>query len=297
MYSTKRLSEKVCDSYTSIGDPYVKKGGTIHALERCPCVAAYRYKRAPPTVTLSRHTGKQFQTQPAKLPAGGQGYFAKIPYKPEPFVDRTSARCRHRAGLQRRCSLPATAPAVYLTSQPLEKRKAGFGTKDASRKDEFTSTVRVQQFREQLRVSSLWEIRMLRTRPCPRCCCRGSWTRRIGACSAPRHRAWCALLRPLAAPPPTPSTHNCRGSQHESQDAGAAAASESAGGSATLSPAAVRCGSSLRLVFVVPDTSVVPAARCAPAVPQLTRVRSQVPATCPAGQGAAWQAGHDCRVL
>lgn len=40
---------------------------------------------------------------------------------------------------------------MYLTSQPLDKRQKGFGSKDASRRDEFTSSVRTEQYRQSIR--------------------------------------------------------------------------------------------------------------------------------------------------
>lgn len=39
----------------------------------------------------------------------------------------------------------------YITTQPLESRKKGFGTKDAHRRDEFSNTNRTEQYRETLR--------------------------------------------------------------------------------------------------------------------------------------------------
>lgn len=44
----------------------------------------------------------------------------------------------------------ATATS-YLSRQPLEKRKNGFGSKDAHRRDEFTNAIRTEQYRETLR--------------------------------------------------------------------------------------------------------------------------------------------------
>ncbi len=39
---------------------------------------------------------------------------------------------------------------MYSKTQPKESRKSGFGTHDASRRDEFTSHVRTEQYRETL---------------------------------------------------------------------------------------------------------------------------------------------------
>jgi len=39
----------------------------------------------------------------------------------------------------------------YVKTQPLDKRKLGFGTHDASRRDEFAQTIRTEQYRDTLR--------------------------------------------------------------------------------------------------------------------------------------------------
>lgn len=38
----------------------------------------------------------------------------------------------------------------YITTQPLDKRKRGFGTKDAHRRDEFANAIRTEQYRESI---------------------------------------------------------------------------------------------------------------------------------------------------
>ncbi|KDO28378.1 hypothetical protein SPRG_06617 [Saprolegnia parasitica CBS 223.65] len=75
-----------------------------------------------------RHKSKQFQTAPAKDTCDGKGYFERKIYASDPLVDGV----------------------MYLKTQPPETRKAGFGTKDASRRDEFMSHVRTEQYRETL---------------------------------------------------------------------------------------------------------------------------------------------------
>ena len=40
---------------------------------------------------------------------------------------------------------------MYLSTQPLDKRVKGFGSKDAHRRDEFTSAIRTEQYRESMR--------------------------------------------------------------------------------------------------------------------------------------------------
>jgi len=54
------------------------------------------------------------------------GHFAKITYMPEGYKEVNK----------------------YITTQPLEGRKRGFGTKDAHRRDEFSNAVRTEQYRE-----------------------------------------------------------------------------------------------------------------------------------------------------
>lgn len=44
-----------------------------------------------------------------------------------------------------------TTATSYLNREPLEKRKQGFGSKDAHRRDEFTNAIRTEQYRETLR--------------------------------------------------------------------------------------------------------------------------------------------------
>lgn len=39
----------------------------------------------------------------------------------------------------------------YITTQPLDSRKKGFGTKDAHRRDEFSNNIRTEQYRESIR--------------------------------------------------------------------------------------------------------------------------------------------------
>lgn len=40
---------------------------------------------------------------------------------------------------------------MYLSTQPLDKRSKGFGSRDASRRDEFTSSIRTEQYRQSIR--------------------------------------------------------------------------------------------------------------------------------------------------
>jgi len=77
---------------------------------------------------LSRYNGKQFQTNPAHKGRSKDVMFAKaFPWLSEgdKFV----------------------AQALYLKSQPREGRKKGFLSQDASRRDEFSNTIRTEQYR------------------------------------------------------------------------------------------------------------------------------------------------------
>lgn len=57
------------------------------------------------------------------------GYFSKVSYKGGGYQE----------GIK------------YITTQPLDSRKKGFGTKDASKRDEFSNIIRTEQYRETLR--------------------------------------------------------------------------------------------------------------------------------------------------
>lgn len=76
----------------------------------------------------SRHKGKQFTTVPSKNTCNGGGYFQKTTYASDPLQDNT----------------------MYVKTQPVDKRKLGFGTRDAHRRDEFMSHIRTEQYRETL---------------------------------------------------------------------------------------------------------------------------------------------------
>jgi len=102
------LGQFSTSSYTSLGDPYVKKG-----------------------TMLSRYKKKQFQTNPAKKGRSKDSLFGKaFPFLADgdKYVDRT----------------------WYLKTQPRENRKKGFLSSDAHRADEFSSTIRTNQYRWQL---------------------------------------------------------------------------------------------------------------------------------------------------
>jgi hypothetical protein len=57
------------------------------------------------------------------------GHFSKVEYHPEGYKETNK----------------------YITTQPLDARKKGFGTKDAHRRDEFSNNIRTEQYREGIR--------------------------------------------------------------------------------------------------------------------------------------------------
>lgn len=46
---------------------------------------------------------------------------------------------------------PYVAAPMYIEAEPIDARKAGFGSKDASKRDEFTNYIRTEQYREAVR--------------------------------------------------------------------------------------------------------------------------------------------------
>lgn len=125
MYSTKHLNKNQVDNnaYITIGDPF---------------------KDPPQNVFRQGKKGdkavKPFQIK--QSPENEQnGHFSKIVYGSSPYRETN----------------------LYITTQPLDSRKKGFGSKDAHRRDEFSNAVRTQQYREsihrenQLRGSTLDE--------------------------------------------------------------------------------------------------------------------------------------------
>ncbi|CAM9855135.1 unnamed protein product, partial [Phaeothamnion confervicola] len=75
-----------------------------------------------------RWKGKGFQVP--LIPKNAEnGNFGKLEYRSDPFAE-----------MER-----------YTRTQPLDKRKKGFGTKDAFRRGEFTATIRTEQYRDLLK--------------------------------------------------------------------------------------------------------------------------------------------------
>ena len=79
-----------------------------------------------------RWNGKQMITQSATkqhCDARQEGYFSKLVYQHEEYFQQ----------------IP------YTKTQPLDKRKLGFGSKDAFKTDEFTNTIATEVYRDTLR--------------------------------------------------------------------------------------------------------------------------------------------------
>eukprot|EP00656_Telonema_subtile_P055769 TRINITY_DN872_c0_g1_i4.p1 TRINITY_DN872_c0_g1~~TRINITY_DN872_c0_g1_i4.p1 ORF type:complete len:255 (-),score=42.65 TRINITY_DN872_c0_g1_i4:275-1039(-) len=80
------------------------------------------------STNLPRYKGKQFQTNPAHKGRSKDTMFAKsFPWLSE--GDKFQAQ------------------ALYLKTQPRENRKNGFLSQDAHRRDEFSNTIRTEQYR------------------------------------------------------------------------------------------------------------------------------------------------------
>lgn len=81
-----------------------------------------------PKRNMFRETKKGENLAPFKTPKA-VAEVAKLTYSPSPYVDSIK----------------------YLKSQPPDKRRNGFGTHDANKRDEFTNEIRTEQFRESIR--------------------------------------------------------------------------------------------------------------------------------------------------
>lgn len=77
----------------------------------------------------SRWKEKQFVVPQLPKNAGGEGCFGAFTYQGDKYLEQRP----------------------YLAIEPSNKRKLGFGTHDASRRDEFSQTIRTEQYRETLR--------------------------------------------------------------------------------------------------------------------------------------------------
>lgn len=99
------------NAYTTVGDPF---------------------KDANPNPFRQPKKGEKAPTpfQIKMIPQNSEnGHFAKITYVPEGYKETNK----------------------YITTQPLDGRKRGFGSKDAHRRDEFSNNIRTEQYREGIR--------------------------------------------------------------------------------------------------------------------------------------------------
>lgn len=112
MYSTKLVNKNLVDNnaYISIGDPYKDQQQNVF---RQP-----KKGEAPPKPMVMVQKPQNQEN----------GNFSKVEYN---------------AGNYREGNL-------YIESQPLDARKKGFGSRDAHRRDEFSNSVRTEQYRAQL---------------------------------------------------------------------------------------------------------------------------------------------------
>eukprot|EP01083_Nonionella_stella_P065995 173435_1 len=118
MYVTKRFNKNSDTGFNSVGAPYVQ--AKPNAL-------------LDPTYVSPKLQGKQFQTNPLGF-GGMNGLFTKYDFKGEPYVDRVN----------------------YLSEQPREARKNGFGSQDAFKRSEFCQLRRSMQFREITSKENKW---------------------------------------------------------------------------------------------------------------------------------------------
>lgn len=112
MYSTKLLNSQLVpgNAYITVGDPY-----------QTPNQNPFRNA---PKLKKDEKPSDPFRT--TRFPKNAEnGMFTKLEYKGGD-VEET---------------------ITYLKTQPIESRKNGFGSHDAKRKDEFSSSVRTEQFR------------------------------------------------------------------------------------------------------------------------------------------------------
>lgn len=113
MYSTKRVNKNLVDNnaYITIGDPY-------------KVIQANPFRQPKPGAKAPL----PFQVK--MIPQNEEkGNFTKLEYKPSGYNESIK----------------------YLTTQPLDSRKRGFGTKDAKRHDEFSNYIRTEQYRETIK--------------------------------------------------------------------------------------------------------------------------------------------------
>jgi len=112
MYSTKLVNKNMVD-----GNAYITVGDPFVTQNPNPFRAGKKGEKLAPL-----HV-KMFP------PNAENGNFAKITYMSDGYKETNK----------------------YIDTQPLDKRNKGFGTKDAHRRDEFSNTIRTEQYRESIK--------------------------------------------------------------------------------------------------------------------------------------------------
>lgn len=109
MYSTKMLNTRMVD-----GNKYITLGDPY----KDPLANQFRQGKKGEVIKPFITKGHPVNSE--------NGHFAKLTYAPSAYKEGN----------------------MYITTQPLEKRLKGFGSKDAHRRDEFASEIRCSQYRE-----------------------------------------------------------------------------------------------------------------------------------------------------
>lgn len=121
MYKTKIVNPHQVENnaYITIGDPYKNPNQNM-------------FRQEDPKA--KRTSDKPFASKMRPMNAEN-GNFSKLTYSSSPFKDSTG----------------------YLASQPLDKRPKdfAFGSHDASRRDEFSSNIATEQYRQTLRTEAM----------------------------------------------------------------------------------------------------------------------------------------------
>ncbi|CAM9660355.1 unnamed protein product, partial [Choristocarpus tenellus] len=88
--------------------------------------------------------GDSYKGTKLDLPDRWRGKGFSVPQKPKNAENGSFSRLEYRSD-------PYADMEKFAKTQPLDKRKQGFGTKDAFRRGEFTATIRTEQYRDLLR--------------------------------------------------------------------------------------------------------------------------------------------------
>jgi hypothetical protein len=113
MYSTKLLNKNIVEGgkYITINDEYKDPKANLFRQPK-------KGEKVPTPFIVKMNPVNQ-----------ENGHFSKLTYNSSVFKETN----------------------LYISTQPLDKRVKGFGTRDASRRDEFTNAIRTAQYRESIR--------------------------------------------------------------------------------------------------------------------------------------------------